>query len=219
MGMKANIQNKAHKPNKAYKPPRAKTRGILLRTVTASPRQDAGYSLSCNKDYSVRRAKAFTFVEILLYIGLVSIFIVTLSSFMGFFNQAQLKSSTIEDVNQQGLYLNEVISQAIRDSDGIATPARGTNASLVTLSTSKSPARNPIKIELISGKVYMSEGVGTAVQITSDRVIVTNLNFINASQLTTSGNVHFQISINHKNPNNRSEFNYAQNFYGSATTR
>ena len=41
------------------KPPRAKARGILLRTVTASPchlcfasspRQDAGYSLSCNKN-------------------------------------------------------------------------------------------------------------------------------------------------------------------------
>ena len=66
------------------KPPRAKARGILLRTVTASPchlcfasspRQDAGYSLSCNKFLSYKSFILFStlfflFISLVLYMNL-----------------------------------------------------------------------------------------------------------------------------------------------------
>jgi hypothetical protein len=165
------------------------------------------------------KMKAFTMVEMLLYIGLVSIFIGTLASFLGAFNQASLKASTIEEVNQQGLYLSEVIGQAVRDGSTISAPTAGNSATALTLATTKQPARNPIILQLTSGKLYISEAGGANVQLSSDRVTVSNLSFSNTSQLSTNGNVKFQFTLNYVNATGRSEFNYQQTFYGSATTR
>lgn len=167
----------------------------------------------------MRKFKAFTMVEMLLYIGLVSILIGTLASFIGAFNQARLKASTIEEVNEQGMYLSEVISQAIRDGNTITAPTAGNTATTLILATTKIPSRNPIVIQLTGSKLFISEAGGTQVQISSDRVVISALSFINTSQLTTNGNLKFQFTVNYVNATGRSEFNYQQTFYGSATTR
>jgi type II secretory pathway pseudopilin PulG len=169
--------------------------------------------------FNKQKIKAFTLIELLLYIGLVSIFVVVISSFWGFFDQAKKKSTTIEEVNQQGLYLNELISQAIRDGSTIASPSATNSDVILLINTTKQPTRNQIRFELLAGKMYMTEGAGTAVQISSDRVIISALSFLNASQTTTNGNIKFQFTVNHINPNGRSEYNFIQTFYGSATTR
>ena len=94
----------------------------------------------------VIKVEAFTMVEMLLYIGLVSIFIVTIASFIGAFTQARLKASTIEEVNRQGLYLSEIIGQVVRDSNTITSPTYGNTLTALTLASTKLPTRSPLVI-------------------------------------------------------------------------
>jgi len=167
----------------------------------------------------MKQRDGFTFVEIILYIGMVSIFIVVLASFIGFFTQAKTKSSTIEEVNQQGMFLSEVIGQLIRDSDTITSPAKTQSACVLILGSTKFPTRSPIKVELLSGKIIVTESTGLPIQLSSDRVTISTLDFTNLSQATTMGNIGYRFTITYTNPSGKSEFNYTQTFYGSTTTR
>lgn len=167
----------------------------------------------------MRRFRAFTLVEMILYIGMVSIFVISLVTFLNFFTQAKNKSSTIEEVNQQAVFVTSYLEQLVRDSDSITLPAKTTSAGTLTLASTKFPAKSPVVISLSSGKLIVSEAGGPAVQITSDKVTISNLSFTNLSQASTNGNVRYQFTISYNNPNGLNEFTYMQTFYGSTSTR
>lgn len=167
----------------------------------------------------MKKQSGFTLVEVILYIGLVSLFAVSLTAFLGFFTQAKNKSSTIEEVNQQAVFISSYVEQLIRDSDSITLPAKTTSAGTLILTSTKFPARSPIAISTSSGKLVVSEAGGGSVQISSDKVTISNLSFTNLSQASTDGNIRYQFQVSYNNPNGKNEFTYVQTFYGSASTR
>ena len=167
----------------------------------------------------MKKVKSFTLVEMILYIGLVSIFVVSLASFLSFFTQAKNKSSTIEEVNQQAVFISSYIEQLIRDSDSISLPAKTTSAATTTLVSTKFPTRSPIVISLSGGKLLVSEAGAGGVQISSDKVTISNLSFTNLSQSSTNGNLQYQYQIAYNNPHGQNAFSFIQIFHGSATTR
>lgn len=167
----------------------------------------------------MKKNNAFSLIEIILYIGLVSVIVVSLTTFLIYYAQAKNKSSTIEEVNQQAVYISSYLEQLIRDSDGILLPAKTTSASTMTLTSAKFSSRSPIVVSVASGKIYVSEAGTEGVQISSSKVSISNLSFTNLSQSGTNGNIRYQFQISYINTNGLNEFNYVQTFYGASSTR
>lgn len=165
-----------------------------------------------------REIRAFTMVEVLLYVSLVSIMLVVLSTFFGAIVQSRQRAQVIADVNEQGVQIMQILTQTIRNSTAITAPAVGVSASAATF-TVTTAGLSPTVFDLNTGVIRMAEGAGTAIPLTSNRVTATSLTFTNLTRTGTKGTVRIQFTLSHVNPSNRREFNYSETFYGAATIK
>ena len=165
------------------------------------------------------RKSGFTLLEFLLYIAIASITIAVISVYLSQILVFRAKSQTIAEVEQEGTMVMQNITQAIHNSNSINSPAVGSSAASLSLAMSD-VNKNPTVYDLSSGVVRIKEGSAATVNLTaSSRVTVSNLSFQNLSKSSTPGIIRIQFTVTHINPGNRNEFNYAQNFYGSATIK
>lgn len=162
--------------------------------------------------------KAFTLLEIILYIGLLTLFLAITGGIAIniIFNKTKL--SVIQEVSQNGRFAMEKIYNSIINSDGVNVPISGQSGAVLSLVVADS-LKNPTIFDLSSGILRIKEGNSQPVDLTSDKVIVTSLSFSNVSYTNTPGTIKVQMSIKFKNPDNRQEYNLEKTFYSSANIR
>ncbi len=162
--------------------------------------------------------KAFTLVELLLYVSLSGAMLLTLSMMLTQTLQIRVKNRTIADVDQQGIQAMQIMTQTVRNANTITTPAQaGTGSSLVV--TVPTGANSPTQFTVASEVLRITEGAGSPVNITSSSIRVTSLQFSNISRGTTPGTVRIQFTLTPVNSTGRNEFDYQKTFIGSATIR
>ena len=160
----------------------------------------------------------FTLIELLLYIAIASIIVFTTASLLRFTLESRVKNQTIAEVEQQGTSVIQLITQAIRNAKAINSPTLGNSASSLSLEV-EDEASNPTIFDLSSGVIRIKEGAGAAVNLTSSRVTVSNLNFQNLSRAGTPNTIRVSFTITYINSSARFEYSFTQNFYGSANLR
>jgi len=163
-------------------------------------------------------ARAFTLVELLLYIGLVGIIMLSVSIFYFETLQARVKNQTVSEVEMQGTLAMEKITQTIRNADVINSPAVGLSAASISLATI-TPTTNPTLFDLSSGILRITEGANPAVNLTTDKVAVSALNFQNLSSASTPGVVKITFTITYINNAGRNEYDFSKTFTGAASLR
>ncbi|RJO59199.1 hypothetical protein C4546_03160 [Candidatus Parcubacteria bacterium] len=168
--------------------------------------------------YLPKNGAGFTLIELLLYLALISIMVLVISSFMIMILQSRVKNQTITEVEQQGLYVMQLISQTIRNSNTINSPLPGQTAAALSLNT-PSPVNNPTVFNLTAGQLSLTEGAGSPTALTSARVSISNLNFQNLSLSANSEQVRVSFTLSYVNPDNRNEFEYSKQFVTSAQLR
>jgi Tfp pilus assembly protein PilW len=161
--------------------------------------------------------EGFTLVELLLYVGISSIMVVTISSFITLMLAARVKNRTIAEVEQQGIQVMELITQTIRNAESVTAPSAGTSDTALTLDV-RDAADDPTVFHMGSESLVIDEGVAlTHTVLTNDRVIVSDLTFTNLSGSSTPGTIRVEFTITYSSPDSsRNEFTYAQTFKGSA---
>lgn len=162
--------------------------------------------------------KGFTILELLLYVGILSIVIFSIAFFSQTMLSARVKNQTIAEVEQQGQYAMQQITQIIRNASAITMPVVGADGTSLIVAT-YTGGTNPTVIDSANSALQIKEGVAVAVPITSARVAVSNLSFQNVSRASTPGTVRVQFTITYVNPTGKNEFNYAKTFYASASIR
>jgi type II secretory pathway pseudopilin PulG len=165
-----------------------------------------------------KKMSAFTLVEILLYISIVSVMMGVISIFMFSILQSQAKFKTISEVDQQGIQVAQIISQAIRNSNGITAPIQGNSGSSLTLGFADS-AKNPTVFNSNGNNLQIKEGTDAIIPLTNSKVSISGLSFSNLSLTNTPGTVKFQFTISYINLSGRNEYDYSKTFYGSAGLR
>ena len=168
-----------------------------------------------NKSYK----NAFTLVEIVLYIGLVGIILLALSSFFTILIETRIRNQVISEIYEQGSQITQIISLSIRNSTSIVSPTTG-NTSTTTLSLNE-PTRikSPTIFTISSSTLNITEGVSSSILLTSNKVKISNMSFSNVSLPSTVGSIKFKFTLIYINPDNKQIFNYSETFYGSATVR
>jgi prepilin-type N-terminal cleavage/methylation domain-containing protein len=162
--------------------------------------------------------KGFTLVEMLLYIAILSIIIMAFSSFFFLSYTSRIKAAAIAEVEQQGSQTMSLITQNIRNATSIASPTAGVSAGSLTL-TEYIGANSPTVFDQSVDTLRITEGVATAVNLTSNRIVVSNLSFQNLSRPSTPGVVQIKFTLTHINPSNRGEYIYSKNFTSTASLR
>jgi prepilin-type N-terminal cleavage/methylation domain-containing protein len=160
--------------------------------------------------------KGFTLIEVLLYISLVGVIVLSMSAFVYAMRQSQNKTNTITEVEQQGVQVMQTITQTVRNAISITTPTTGTSGATLTLSVN-GPTTNTF--DLSSGVMRITQGASPAVSLTNSRVTASALTFSNLSTTGSYGTVKIQFTLSYNNTAGRNEFNYSETFYGSATIR
>jgi prepilin-type N-terminal cleavage/methylation domain-containing protein len=162
--------------------------------------------------------KGFTLIEMLLYLAILSIIVLAFSSFLFLSYTSRVKATVIAEVEQQGNQTMGLIIQNIQNTSGITAPITGVSANSLTL-TEYTSANSPAVFDQSGTVIRIKEGVTAAVNITSNRVVVSNLSFQNLSRPNTPGIVQIKFTLTYLNPDNRSEYIYSKNFTSSASLR
>jgi type II secretory pathway pseudopilin PulG len=134
----------------------------------------------------------FTFVELILYLAIVSIVIGAIVPFAFNIIGGGVKSSTQQEVFSSGRYISERIKYEIRNASAITTV---TPTSITLASTT--PGSNPTVIDLNSGNIRIQQAGGKATNLNSANTTVSSLNFVNlTSSDSKTKHIQFSFTIN-----------------------
>lgn len=164
-------------------------------------------------------SKGFTLVEMILYVSLCSILLLSLSTLFSFLLQSKIRSQVMAEVNQQGFQVMQLMSQTIRNGRSVETPTLGLASSTLSLTTANA-LLNPTLFKVATSTLYIQEGSGQLLPLINGRVTMSNLLFQNVSSASSTDRlikISFTLSSTTTSP--RSEYLYTKDFFGSATIR
>lgn len=162
--------------------------------------------------------EGFTLIELLLYTLLVSVLMMTVSSFIIFVSRAKVKNQIISEVEQQGINISYLLSKNIKAATSVTAPLAGASSATLAMASSD-VSRNPTVFKLASGAIVINLANGTDIILNNTRVTASNFlcsNFTAASGLD-SINCHFILSAT--DTYNRSEYSYSKTYNISASHR
>lgn len=162
--------------------------------------------------------EAFTLIELLLYVGIVAVLMLTISSFLNIVIQAKEKRQVISEVEQQGISIAYSLSQNIKAASGITAPTLGASAATLTLSSADS-TRNPTVFKLVSGVMVINLANGTDIALNNNQVSASNFTCYNLGNTGTSGSIDCQFTLSAVDSSNRSEYTFSKKFSVSASRR
>jgi Tfp pilus assembly protein PilW len=148
---------------------------------------------------------AFTLIEFLIYIAIISSILVLISGFFWNIIFGSIKENAYQEVQQNGRFVLTKITQEIKKATGINSPSAGGSANSLSLAMS-SPSLNPTVFDLADGKLRITQGTNPPIELTTDEVIVSNLKFTNLSYEATPGTIRIEMTISYLNPANRTEY-------------
>lgn len=164
---------------------------------------------------SKKNKTAFTLIELLLYVAIVSVLMLTISAFLNMVMAAKEKRQVISEVEQQGINITYFISRNIKAGSGITAPALGVSSSTLTLSSTDT-TRNPTVFKLVSGVIVINLANGADIALNNNQVIASNFVCNNFGNAGTPGSIDCQFTLSAVNNSNRSEYSFSKKF--SVTT-
>ena len=118
--------------------------------------------------------KGFTFIELILYVAIVTIILSAIVPFAWSAIETGVKSAVQQEVNANARYISERIKYEIRNSIGINSVA----AASISLATSTT-ATNPTIIDrdLPTGNIRITQGAASPVNLNSANTVINSLTF------------------------------------------
>ncbi|MFH0818795.1 MAG: prepilin-type N-terminal cleavage/methylation domain-containing protein [Patescibacteria group bacterium] len=153
----------------------------------------------------------FTLIETIVYIAIVSVFLVAIMSFSQRVISAQTKADTMAEVQQNARFALEKMSQKIRSARNInAESALDTNlVSGGLLHLDKNDSADDVYWQVIDGQLTERIGAtGTEQTLTNDLITVQNLTFFEIQNSTNQSGLKIEFQVSFNNPNNWQEFDW-----------
>ena len=161
-----------------------------------------------------------TLVEVLLYIALVSVIVLAVTSLLSVVYSTKKRAIVLNEVDQQGNLAMSYVLQTIRNARTTTSPTAGASASSLQIEV-YDVNKTPTIFRLNGGTLEVSEK-GNASSLSSTSVIVSNLTFRNLTSSTGSsddGTIRVEFTMTYRATDGRRESTYSRTFYGSADVR
>jgi type II secretory pathway pseudopilin PulG len=162
--------------------------------------------------------KGYTLIEILLYIA---VFPVILLSAIGLFytvTQSHIKTTIIQEVEQQGTMIVDQISQSIQSAESVDSPGILSPSSTLLITTDE-PTSVSASYEVIDNNLAVSYNGGSPIALHNQKVSVNNLEFKNLGTEEGLSSIQFSFTLSYNSESSASEYNYEQKFFGAGSLR
>lgn len=160
--------------------------------------------------------RGFTYIELLIYMSIVTLMMTTLIPFAWNIIEGGAKSATQQEVISNARYISERLKYEIRNASGI------NSVSATSISLISSGSANPTVIDLSEGDIRIKQGTGDAVNLNSQDASISALTFTNYTS-TSSATKHIQfvftVNANYPGAGQRQEYNTSTTMEGSAEVR
>lgn len=158
--------------------------------------------------------RGFTFIELILYISIVTIMLTALIPFAWNVIEGGVKSSVEQEVFSQARYVSERIKYEIRRSSGI------TSVGATGISLTNFPPDTTTVIDLFSEKVRINKNGTGPITLNSDDTKVTNLTFTDyTSSDQKTKHIGFTLTVEANFASQRHEFQETVTLRSSAEVR
>lgn len=165
--------------------------------------------------------KGFTFLEMILYVAIVSFFVGGVVIYAWNIILGDVKSSVIREVDDNLRIVSSKLSYEIRNAQSVTL----NSGSSITL-TLDDASRNPTLIDLDNGRIrfgFGSSGACTYASpcyLTGSDIIVETFNLEDLSDPAgTAQIIRYSITLRNENNNGKQEWNYSQSAVSSVGTR
>ena len=172
--------------------------------------------------------KSFTLIEMLVYIAVLAIITVAVSSFFLWFIHSNTKARAMRETLDNARRAVEMMTYEIKEAKSIYTPTT-TSTQLSLESTKHLPEGEKttyidfylcgtqlcFKREPVSSIATSSKPLA----LTSDQVEVKNLVFSQIATISTNPSVQINLKIDYKNPADRPEYQASVNLTSTASLR
>ena len=146
------------------------------------------------------RSSGFTLVELIIYIGIVAIILVSITYLVFDIISGQTKSYVHLEVDQNLRFIKDIMTQDIKTASDFNIPS----ADVLNLDT----GAVIYTFDGVNNKITRQEGA-VINDITTDEIEVTG-NFTSLSYNQRTKNVRVHLDINYKNPSNLSDYQASQ---------
>lgn len=153
----------------------------------------------------------------LIYIAILSIVIVALSSFLVWVIRSDAKTSAMKEVLDNSKRVMEIIAHELRGAKSIYGPtSTSSQLSLETLRYfPEGESSSFADFYMGTSTIFLKKESQDPIAITSDMVEVKKLVFTQISATSTNPSIQISLEIEYKNPSNRPE--YEANFDSTTT--
>lgn len=152
----------------------------------------------------IRSNQGFTLIELILYIGIVSIVLASLVPFAWNMVQGSVKSSNQQELSSQARFISERIKYEIRNANDI------NNISAESISLAGDPPNNPTVIDLLGGKIRIQQGVVSPIDLNSQSTTVSSLVFVSYTSMDNkTKHIRFSFTIDDAYGGERQEYKAA----------
>jgi len=163
---------------------------------------------------------SFTLVEILVYIGVLVIILVAISSFLIWAIHSNTKTKVMRETLDNARRAMEIMNYEIREAKSIYTPTTiSTQLSLETIHYLPEGEKTSfIDFYLCGTQLCLKKESQNPIALTSDKLEVNNLIF---SQVITGQipSIQIDFKIDYKNPANRPEYEASVNLKSAISLR
>jgi type II secretory pathway pseudopilin PulG len=159
----------------------------------------------------------FTYLELIIYMGIVTIVMAALIPFAWNTIEGGVKSATQQEISSQARFVSERLKYEIRN----ATDIYSVSATQLSLATAN-PVTNPTIFALNSGNITISQGITCPVALNSRNTTISSLAFTNYSSAdNNTKNVQFALTVgaNYPGSGSRQEYNGSTTLEGSGEVR
>lgn len=164
------------------------------------------------------QAPGFTLIELLLYVGIASIIVATISGFLAILIESRAKSQAVAEVEQQGMSVMQIMTQAVRNATTINYPRAGEVSDHLSLDA-EFPSYSSAVFRLEDGQLVLVNGSDPVKVLTNERVSVIDISFTNLGSADALDTVRIGLTINYRNPSGRQEYDWQKTFYSTAVRR
>ncbi|OGZ17560.1 MAG: hypothetical protein A2V72_01455 [Candidatus Nealsonbacteria bacterium RBG_13_37_56] len=164
--------------------------------------------------------KGISIIEVLVYIGVFSLIMVIVTSFVFWFVRSNTKAKVMREVLDSSKRVMEIITQEIKESEYIYLPT--TSATQISLKTKKYPALGEefsyIDFYLCDSRICIKKESQDPIYLTPESVEVNNLVF---TQVMSGDylSIRINLGVNYNNVSNRPEYEASVDLTSTASSR
>jgi len=166
-----------------------------------------------------KKGAGFTLIEILIYIGVLAIIVASVYGILSWSTKSNTKAKAMREVTDNSRRAMEIMSYEIKEAKSIYTPtSTSTQLSLQTLHhLPTGESFTYIDFFLCEERLCLKKESQDPIVLTSDRVEINNLEFLQIA--TTTPSIQISLKIDYKNPYDRPELRASIDATSTASLR